>query len=111
MNYAPPSACSYQPDRQPGGFDAEIARLRAQVELSWDVERRRLHGLGVSDGQTVLEPGCGAGQITRKLAEWLPHSRIVALDTDRRMLKAAREEVGAQARVSFLQASVTAISM
>jgi SAM-dependent methyltransferase len=82
---------SYDPERVSGTFEDEIARLRAQVALSWCVEQRRLSALGVSDGQSVLELGCGPGFVTERLCEWLPTSRIVALDWDERMIHVARQ--------------------
>src|SRR5215468_1466714 len=81
---------SYDPARLRHGFDAEVARLRRQVELSWAVEHRRLLALGVSDGQRVLEPGCGAGFVTERLAACLPCSRILAPDSDLRRTQLAR---------------------
>jgi SAM-dependent methyltransferase len=87
------------------GLDAEIARLRAQVAMSWSVESRRLASLGVADGQHLLEVGCGPGFVTERLASWLPASRIVAVDSDPRMLsQASRLLAGTPAadRVTFL---------
>src|SRR4051812_1393660 len=81
---------SYDPEPPGLGFEGEVARLRAQVELSLAIERRRLASLGVVDGMHLLELACEPGFVTGKLAEWLPHSSIVALDPHARMLEAAR---------------------
>jgi ubiquinone/menaquinone biosynthesis C-methylase UbiE len=41
--------------------------------------RRRL---GELRGKRVFEPGCGAGPLTRRLAEWVgPYGRVLALDS------------------------------
>jgi SAM-dependent methyltransferase len=104
----------YNPGHCRRTFDEEVARLRAQVELSWVIEQRRLVGLGVADGQQVLEPGCGPGFVTERLATWLPRSRIVALDADLRMLQVARQSLqhrGLDHRISLLQASIAATGL
>lgn len=105
---------SYRPEGFGHSFADEIARLRTQVALSWPVEQRRLAMLGITDGQRILEPGCGPGFVTERLAAWLPHSGIVALDMDRRMLEHARTVVdrgGAGTRVMFLAACAEAIGL
>jgi 2-polyprenyl-3-methyl-5-hydroxy-6-metoxy-1,4-benzoquinol methylase len=84
-------AGSYEPEPVGSDLRGEIERLRAQVELSWNAERRRLAGLGVRDGMRIVELGCGAGFFTHALARWMPHSTITAIDIDRRMLSAAAE--------------------
>jgi SAM-dependent methyltransferase len=84
---------SYDPDRLGGTFEDEVARLRAQVAMSWPVEQRRLAALGIRDGLHVLEAGCGPGFFTERLAAWLPRSPIVALDADLRMLQIASQHL------------------
>jgi len=104
---------SYDPDRLDGGFDAELKRLRAQVDMSWKVERRRLAALGVMDGHRLLELGCGPGFVTERLASAFPHATIVAIDTDQKMLDAAaRNTTNVDAnRVEFVRADVTATGL
>jgi SAM-dependent methyltransferase len=105
---------SYDPDHLGRGFDAEIDRLRAQAGLSWPIEQRRLSALGVADGQRVLEPGCGPGFVTERLAKWLPGSPITALDSDPRMLGVARRllcERGLDLRVQLVEATVEATGL
>ena len=51
--------------------------------------------LGLSDGESVLEIGCGAGALTLPLAEAVgEHGRVVAVDISEPMLAAARQKVG-----------------
>ncbi len=104
---------SYDPDRLGGGFQAELERLRAQVEMSWGVERRRLAALGVEDGQRLMELGCGPGFVTERLASWLPRGMIVGVDPDPRMLAAASRAVGeaASGRVAFVRAIAAATGL
>ncbi len=71
---------SYRPEETYGALGPELRRLEAQVELSWEPERRLLESIGVRDGQDILEAGCGPGHFTARLLSWLPRSRVTALD-------------------------------
>jgi trans-aconitate 2-methyltransferase len=62
--------------------------------------------LALRGDETVLDAGCGTGQVTATLLERLPRGRVVALDGSQRMLDAARERLGSDARVSFLHADL-----
>ena len=79
---------------------AKAAFFDAQAEASWAAEHytdseldkiesvfARLPDL---QGQTVLEPGCGTGRLTRILSEKVgPQGRVLAMDISRRMCNAA----------------------
>jgi SAM-dependent methyltransferase len=99
---------SYAAEQTGRTFEREIARLKCQTEVSWVVEQRRLACVGVADGHALLELGCGPGFVTQRLAQWLPRSRIAALDCDERMLDVARQTLGGvlEDRVTLLKASV-----
>jgi len=56
--------------------------------------------------ETVLDAGCGTGQVTATLLERLPRGRVVALDGSTAMLAAARERFGGDPRVSFVHADL-----
>lgn len=58
--------------------------------------------------ETVLDAGCGTGQVTATLLERLPRGRVVALDGSEQMLAAARERFGGDARVAFVHADLGA---
>ncbi len=89
MTPAPPRR-SYDPRSQPGGLEAEIRRLAAQVAASWPVEAALLTRLGLANGMRVLELGCGPGLVTSNLRDMLPDSPLVALDHDPELLDRAR---------------------
>lgn len=99
---------SYDPEYENAGLKQELARLSAQATLSWPVERERLLALGLHDGMSVLDVGCGPGFSTQLLAELLPSSRITGVDSSPVLLEQARRrwpDVGG--RVRLLQADVT----
>jgi|SRR5215212_363698 len=58
--------------------------------------------------ETVLDAGCGTGQVTATLLERLPHGRAIALDGSRQMLDAARERFAGDERVAFVRADLGA---
>jgi len=56
--------------------------------------------------ETVLDAGCGTGQVTATVLERLPHGRVIALDGSTAMLDVARERFAGDARVSFVHADL-----
>jgi trans-aconitate 2-methyltransferase len=67
------------------------------------VARLDLHG-----DETVLDAGCGTGQVTSTLLARLPRGRVVALDGSRQMLEAARERFAGDPRVTLVHADLEA---
>ena len=45
----------------------------------------------VRSDMSVVDLGCGTGELTLRLAEWLPGSRVLGIDTSEEMLAKARE--------------------
>ena len=43
------------------GFNNEVDRLKAQVQLGWEKEFRTLKWLGLKDGMNILDVGGGPG--------------------------------------------------
>ena len=79
-------------DEAAAGFSEDFSRQDMQ-KIAWMLRRWRLE-----PGMRVLEPGCGAGQLTLLLADVLgPHGAVVALDFSREMIASAR-----RARFTFL---------
>jgi len=62
--------------------------------------------LQLAGDETVLDAGCGTGQVTETLLARLPRGRVTALDASARMLDSARERFAGDARVSFVQADL-----
>lgn len=88
---------SYDFQNEYRGPASELGRLRDQTLLSWEREARLLTWLGLRDGRSVLEVGCGPGYVTEQLLNLLPHSSITALDADAAMVQRATEHLQAQA--------------
>jgi trans-aconitate 2-methyltransferase len=65
-------------------------------------------GLELAGDETVLDAGCGTGQVTASLLARLPRGRVVALDGSEAMLAAARERFAGDPRVRFVHADLAA---
>jgi trans-aconitate 2-methyltransferase len=59
------------------------------------------HRLALQGAETVLDAGCGTGQVTALLLERLPSGRVIALDGSASMIQQARARLG-QERVEYL---------
>lgn len=71
--------------------------------------RRRLGDLR---GQRVLEPGCGAGHLTRCLAHWVePGGRVEAFDPAQDMLNLARQALAGYGNTRLKRARCETVRM
>jgi ubiquinone/menaquinone biosynthesis C-methylase UbiE len=93
-----------------GTHDAEIARLRLQHRV-WrprmlDAWRRA----GITQGQTVIDVGCGPGYAALDLAEIVgPKGKVVAVERSARFLEALRQSAKQNAidNIATLEADIT----
>lgn len=72
-----------------------ILNLDLSRELRFRDDRKELFLkiLGLREGMTVIDIGCGPGALTRKLADWLGEkSNIIGVDRDTNFIKYAREK-------------------
>ena len=68
---------------------------------------RLRHRLGTLRGKRVLEPGCGAGPLTRRLAEWVgPGGCVLALDPCPGMLSQCQRNVEEHSHVRMLRSKI-----
>lgn len=74
------------PDWAHGRFDSIGLAIAARI----------LRQAAVRAGMTILEPGCGAGRMTRVLADAVgANGKVIATDISKRMVAAARSNVSA----------------
>ncbi|HYH07661.1 MAG TPA: methyltransferase domain-containing protein [Thermoanaerobaculia bacterium] len=83
--------------------------LGQQVARSWAKESRNLTWFGLRDGMSVLDLGCGPGHFTERLTQLLPQATITALDSESRMLDAARRRLGTRASIVHAPAHDTGL--
>jgi SAM-dependent methyltransferase len=75
----------------PGALVSYLDAVTA-LEAARAYKRRSFVRLGVRDGQSVLDVGCGSGDDLRALAELVgPTGRVVGVDSSTEMLTQARE--------------------
>ena len=68
--------------------------------------------LGDLAGKRVVEPGCGAGVLTARLAEWVgPAGKIVAFDPADGMLRHCRRAIAKYPHIALLQASAETVEL
>jgi trans-aconitate 2-methyltransferase len=58
--------------------------------------------------ETVMDAGCGTGQVTAHLLSRLPEGRVIAVDGSEEMLRVAGERFGDDPRVSLVRAELEA---
>jgi trans-aconitate 2-methyltransferase len=62
--------------------------------------------LDLRGDETVIDAGCGTGQVTARLLERLPDGHVIALDGSRAMLDLAAERFGDDDRVCLMHADL-----
>ncbi|SLN58153.1 Magnesium-protoporphyrin O-methyltransferase [Roseivivax jejudonensis] len=89
--------------------DAPVSRIRETVRSGRDAMRARMLAALPADltGRRVLDAGCGAGQMTRALAE--RGAEVTAIDLSPALVSIARERLPADlgTRVTFLAGDMT----
>ena len=82
--------------------ESMVRNLAAQAEAIWPQERALVARYALPAAGSILDVGCGTGEITLRLAELFPRASILGVDLLRQHLDRARERSNALAeRVSF----------
>tara|TARA_B100000513_G_scaffold111839_3_gene48737 strand:- start:15 stop:389 length:375 start_codon:yes stop_codon:yes gene_type:complete len=71
---------------------AEVERLRRQVDVSFSKELQQLRAVaGLADGARLLELGCGPGWSTLRFVAALPSSHVTCVELDAKFVERALE--------------------
>jgi trans-aconitate methyltransferase len=73
---------SYQIKTIAGNVEKEIQRLKAQVDLFWEDERKHYVEFGLRDGLSIVELGSGPGFLTEKMLATFPQVKMTAVEID-----------------------------
>src|SRR5215470_18822258 len=74
-------------------IDHEVERLNAQVDLFWNQELRLYQQLGVRDGMSLLDCGCGPGYLLKKLQEAFPGLQCTGIEIDETLVALAKKAI------------------
>jgi ubiquinone/menaquinone biosynthesis C-methylase UbiE len=86
------------------GFQGDLKALREMLA-------RGLSEMGIRESETVLDVGCGTGNLTHALLQHLStDGRVVAVDISPRMLTEARRKLN-DPRVEWIEADATYLSL
>ena len=69
-----------------------------------------LENIHFTGGETILDVGCGDGNITAKVAQKVPNGSVIGIDLSPSMIKAAKESYAHAANLSFDIADATSFS-
>lgn len=73
---------SYQLDNFTENKEAEVQRLKSQVELFFDKEFEAFKRLGLKDGMSIIECGSGPGYLMVNILKRMPSCKATALEID-----------------------------
>ncbi len=85
---------------KPREWEADTYRRIAAPQEAWaseTLERVELRG-----DETLLDAGCGSGNVTEKLVERLPDGRVIAIDGSADMVRVATEVLGDRSEVRLM---------
>jgi SAM-dependent methyltransferase len=86
---------------------AEQVRLSRQARALRPITERLLRAAGIGPGMSVLDVGCGVGDVSLIAAELVsPGGRVVGFDRDVRQVSAATARFGDNPATSFVQATI-----
>ena len=78
-------------------WDAVTYDRISDIQMRWALEQ--LERLDLSDGDVVLDAGCGSGRVTALLADRVRNGRVYGVDVAPSMAKHAQEALGDRATI------------
>jgi len=93
---------SSERDGMPHEFEGREYENASAHQKAWGA--RLIGELELSGNESILDLGCGDGQLTAQLAARVPHGRVLGVDASIGMLQAARRHEGTNLR--FLQKDI-----
>jgi trans-aconitate 2-methyltransferase len=89
-------------------WDAAAYHRVSAPQLEW--AQRVLERLPLAGDETVLDAGCGSGNVTQLLLDRLPRGRVVAVDSSDSMVEHARQALDPE-RATVFQADLTELRL
>jgi trans-aconitate 2-methyltransferase len=93
---------------EPLEWDAQAYSRASLPQRDW--ARDVIERLSLEGDETVLDAGCGSGEVTLELLKQIPRGRVLAVDASVAMVDRARRILPAD-RTDFLQADLTDLGL
>lgn len=93
----------HNPQAEQMGDESMMRTLAHQAEAIWPQEQRLFERYGLSGSLSILDLGCGTGQITRRLASRYPQARLLGIDILESNLAIARQGDAFGGRIRYEQ--------
>jgi ubiquinone/menaquinone biosynthesis C-methylase UbiE/acyl carrier protein len=74
-------------------IDAEVKRLKGQVDLFFEKEFKVYQEIGLKDGMKIIECGCGPGFLLLRILERLPQCQVTGLENDPYLFKLLNQNI------------------
>ena len=89
-------------------IDAEVKRLKGQVDLFFEKEFKVYQEIGLKDGMKIIECGCGPGFLLLRILERLPQCRVTGLENDPYLFKLLNQNIkSVTSNVKTVERSIT----
>ncbi|MET0216262.1 MAG: class I SAM-dependent methyltransferase, partial [Vicinamibacterales bacterium] len=75
-----PNADDLNPQAREMADESMVRTLAAQADAIWPQESPLFERYGLPAAASVLDAGCGTGEITYRLAERFPQARLLGVD-------------------------------
>lgn len=100
------------PQREQMADESMIRTLAAQAESIWPQEERLFERYALSAAPSILDVGCGTGEITSRLARKYPRARVLGIDVLESSIAVARQRYALLApRLEFHQGDAFALDL
>lgn len=97
------------PQAEQMGDESMTRTLAYQAEAIWPQEERLFDRYGLTGPLSILDLGCGTGEITRRLASRYPQVRLIGIDILESNLAIARQEDVFSGRIRYEQGDAFAL--
>ncbi|HET9679066.1 MAG TPA: class I SAM-dependent methyltransferase, partial [Gammaproteobacteria bacterium] len=87
----PDTHTNLNPQAQEMADESMVRNLAAQAMAIWPQEMRLLYRYRLPATAQILDVGCGAGEISSRLAELFPHAHVQGVDVYPAHIELARQ--------------------
>jgi ubiquinone/menaquinone biosynthesis C-methylase UbiE len=100
------------PQREQMADESMVRNLAAQAEAIWPQEEKLFERYGLTGPLSIVDVGCGTGEITSRLAAKYPAARLLGVDIlDSSIAIARRHHAGLAPRLEFRQGDAFALDI